>query len=185
MDCQEYLRQFSDHHDGLTDAELSKAMEEHRSTCVSCRRYAETLESGAGALRSLPTLEVPADFRARLDHRIFHIEDGPSIAKESLGTGATTVSILAVAAVLAVAAWAPVVGSPVPMPELPPVVVQRPPPPTPSPEAARPAFSGSRSPFGTSEFREGIWGDPHQLLREYSSLSARRRSGAVVRTGSQ
>jgi hypothetical protein len=185
MDCQEYLCHFSDFLDDRTNDEVSKAMEEHRSTCVCCRRYSEILEAGAGALRSLPALEVPVDFRARLDHRIFHIEDGPSIARESLGTGATTVSILAVAALLALSAWAPVVGATRPMSELPALIVQGPPPPTPVPDSARPTFSRSRSLFVTSEFREGIWGEPHQLLREYSSLSERRRAETAVRMGSQ
>ncbi len=186
MDCQEYLRHFSDHFDGHADARISKAMEEHRSTCVRCHRYAEILIAGAGALRTLPALEVPCDFRARLDHRIFHIEDGPSIARESLGTGATTVSILAVAALLALSAWAPVVGATRPMSELPALIVEGPlAPPTSAPDSARPTFVRSRSLFVTAEFREGMWGDAHQLLREYSSLSERRRAESAVRVGSQ
>ena len=185
MDCQEYLRTFSDDLDGLADAEISLAMEQHRSACADCRRYSEILEAGAGALRSLPALELPPDFRARLDHRIFHIEDGPSIARESLGTGATTVSILALAALLAVSAWAPVVGTGRPMSELPALIVEGPIPPTLSPDSARTTFHRSRSLFVTTEFREGIWGDSHELLREYSSLSERRRAETAVRVGSQ
>lgn len=192
MDCQEYLRQFSDYFDGLADAELSGAMDEHRSVCVRCARYAEILEAGAGALRTLPPIDLPADFRARLDHRIFHLEDGPSIARESLGTGATTVSILVLATLLAVSAWAPAVGVPRPMAELPALVVEGPAPmveepaqPTLTQESSGTSFHRSRSLFVTSEFREGIWGDPHELFREYSSLSERRRAEAVVQVGSQ
>jgi hypothetical protein len=185
MDCQEYLRRFSDCFDGLASAEASRAMEEHRSVCASCGRYAEILEAGAGALRGLPALEVSSDFRARLDHRIFHIEDGPSIARGSLGTGATTVSILALAALLAVSAWAPVVGATRPMPELPALIVRGPSVPSPPPDAAGTSFQRSRSLFVSSEFREGIWGDSHELFREYSSLSERRRAETAVRMGSQ
>lgn len=185
MDCQEYLRRFSEDFDGLANDEASQATEEHRSACASCRRYAEILEAGAAALRNLPALEVPSDFRARLDHRIFHIEDGPSIAKESLGTGATTVSILALATLLALSAWAPVVATTHPMSELPALIVVRPAEPAPSPGTAKTTFHRSRSLFVTTEFREGIWGDSHELFRVYSSLSDRRRSGTAVQIGSQ
>jgi hypothetical protein len=185
MNCQEYLRQFSDYFDGLADPELSRAMEDHRSTCGSCGRYAEILESGAGALRDLTPIDLPTDFRARLDHRIFHIEDGPSIARESLGTGATTVSILALAALLAVSAWAPVVGTPRPVAELPALIVEGPAQPAIPEDSTNTSFHRSRSLFLTNEFREGIWGDSHELLREYSSLSERRRAETVVQVGSQ
>jgi anti-sigma factor RsiW len=185
MDCQEYLRQYSDYFDGLADAELSRAMEEHRSACGTCRRYAEILEAGAGALRDLPAIDLPSDFRARLDHRIFHIEDGPSIARESMGTGATTVSILALAALLAVSAWAPVVGTPRPMAELPALIVVGPAQPALTEAPASTSFHRSRSLFTTTQFREGIWGDSHELFREYSSLSERRRAEPVVQVGSQ
>ena len=185
MDCQEYLRKFSDYFDGPADTELSRAMEEHRTACAGCARYVEILVAGAGALRNLPPIDLPNDFRARLDHRIFHIEDGPSIARESLGTGATTVSILALAALLAVSAWAPVVGTPRPMAELPALIVEGPDRPALTQDSASTSFHRSRSLFVTNEFREGIWGNPHELLREYSSLSERRRAETVVQVGSQ
>jgi hypothetical protein len=185
MDCQEYLRQYSDYFDGLADADLSRAMEDHRSDCGTCRRYAEILEAGAGALKDLPAIDLPSDFRARLDHRIFHLEDGPSIARESLGTGATTVSILALAALLAVSAWAPVVGTPRPMAELPALIVVGPAQPSLTEAPASTSFHRSRSLFTTTQFREGIWGDSHELFREYSSLSERRRAEPVVQVGSQ
>lgn len=185
MDCKEYLRHFSDYLDGLAGAEVSRAMEEHRSACRLCRGYAEALEAGAEALRALPALELPSDFRARLDHRIFHIEDGPSIARESLGTGATTVSILAVATLLALSAWAPVVSVTHATAELPALVVKGPPPPVSLTDSARPTFSRSRSRLVATEFQNGIWGDSHQLFRDYSSLSERRRDQTAVRLGSQ
>ena len=82
MDCKEYLSRFSEFMDGMTEADLSNEMEAHRSTCPGCDRYSATLETGRSLLQSLPSLDVPPDFRPRLDHRIFHLADGASIAPE-------------------------------------------------------------------------------------------------------
>lgn len=184
MDCQEYLARFSDYVDGRIEAQSLEEMKAHRRTCLRCGRYSRTLEVGTEMLRSSPSLEVPPDFRPRLDHRIFHVEDGSAIAKQSLGTGATTVSVLAVAILLALSAWAPAMNVASPTFEFPPLVAHAPraiftPPPS------GPTFSRNASVFPTTEFQDGIWGNPHQLLREYSNLSERRRDHLLVRTGIQ
>jgi hypothetical protein len=121
-----------------------------------------------------------------LEHRIYHIEDGASIARESVGTGATTVSVLAVALLVALAAWSPAVRLSVPAPELPPVVVAEPPvQETFTPPTAAPTFSGSLSLFPEPEFHDAVWGSSHEVLFEYSLISTRRRSQAAMRAGIQ
>lgn len=184
MDCQEYLARFSEYRDGRVDTETSVEMEVHRSGCVRCARYSETVEAGIQLLRSLPPIDVPGDFRPRLNHRILHVADGAAIARQSLGTGATTVSVLAVAILVAVSAWAPLMSVPSPTVDLPPVMAGPPPASFPAPLSA-PTFSRNVSIVPTTEFRDGIWGDPHQRLREYSPLSHMQRGGIFMRTGIQ
>lgn len=184
MDCQRYLAQVSEFLDGRATPELSGEMEAHRSECDRCREYTGTLEEGGALFRSLTPLEVPADFRSRLDHRIFHLEDGASIARHSMGSGATMVSVVTVAALVTLSAWAPSVHLGDPNIELPAVVVE---PPAPSflPTPAHPSFPRNMAIFSTTEFQEGIWGDSHDLLREYSPILDRRRGQAHARIGIQ
>jgi hypothetical protein len=118
-----------------------------------------------------------------LDHRIFHLEDGASIARQSLGSGATLVSVIAIAVLVSLSAWAPGVDRPTPTVLLPEVVVAAPPAPVFTPSPASPTFSRNLSLFSTTEFRDGIWGDSHDLLREYSPILDRRREQALVRVG--
>ena len=183
MDCQEYLLRASDHLDGRTAADESEQIETHRSSCGRCRRSSETLEAGRSLLQSLPDLEVPSDFRARLNHRIFHLEDGAHIARESSGSGATLASVFAMAVVLAVTAWAPAIGSQSPAVELPAVVVASPPASSFTPVPFAPTFPRDLSIFSTTEFQDGIWGDSHNLLREYAPILDRRRDLPIVRVG--
>jgi hypothetical protein len=182
MDCHRYLAQFSEFYDGRAEVGVSQEMEAHRSACERCRRYSDTLEVGGDLLRALPTLDVPPDFRPRLDHRIFHLEDGVSIAREALGTGATTVSVLIVAVLVAFSAWAPAVKVMNPVVEL-PVVVAKPPAASFTPARTNPTFPRNLSLFTTTEFQHGIWGDSHDLLREYSPILERRRNQALIRAG--
>jgi anti-sigma factor RsiW len=186
MECSEYVAVSSEFRDGRTGRELSKEIEVHLSVCPRCRRHQHALEKGVGLLRTLPDLEVPEDFRARLVHRIYHIEDGASIARETLGSGATTLSVLAVALLLAAVAWTPRTGVGRPSIELPPVVVAAPPPPSSfTPPSRRSTFPRGPSVFTASGFLDGPWGDTHRVLFEYSSLSERRRSAVLSRVGIQ
>jgi anti-sigma factor RsiW len=183
MDCQNFLARFSDFTDGRAEEAVSREMEAHRSCCERCRRYSDTIEAGMELLRGLPALEVPPDFRPRLNHRIFHLEDGVSLARPSLGSGATMASVLAVAGLVALSAWAPAVGDFEPVMDLPAVVVADPPDAAFTPTQPNPTFPRSRSFFTTTEFQDGIWGNSHDLLREYSPVLDRRRNQALVRVG--
>jgi len=183
MDCQEYLLRFSDHLDGRTAGDESERIEMHRSECDRCSRYSQTLEAGRSLLQTMPDLDVPPDFRARLNHRIFHLEDGAQIARESSGSAATMASVFTMALLLAVSAWAPALGSIQPSVELPAVVVGEPPTPDFTLVPYTPTFPRDLSIFTTTEFQDGIWGDSHDLLREYAPILDRRRPSAHVRVG--
>jgi hypothetical protein len=184
MDCQQFLARFSEFFDGRAEAGVLEEMEAHRACCERCRRYSYILETGGNLLRGLPALDVPPDFRPRLDHRIFHLEDGASIAKQSLTSGARMVSVVAVAVFVALSAWAPTMSRSEPVAvELPAVVVADPPAPSFTPNEPKPTFPRNLSIFTTTEFQDGIWGDPHDLLREYSPILDRRRTQPLVRVG--
>ena len=185
MDCSEFLARSSEWLDGRISPEEHEAMEVHASRCPECQRYGRTLAKGLELLRSLPPIEVPTDFQPRLTHRIYHLADGSSIARESLGSGATTIAIMAVAALLAFVAWTPRVGNSGAGLELPAIVVARPPAPTFTPRPRRPTFSRGSSLFTSVDFQDGLWGDTHQTLFEYSSLSGRRRGSSLSRVGLQ
>jgi hypothetical protein len=90
---------------------------------------------------------------------------------------------MSVAALIAVAAWAPTIGQPAPTLELPAVVVAAPPAASFTPAQASPTFPRNLSIFTTTEFQDGIWGDPHNLLREYSPILEHRRSQPLIRVG--
>lgn len=185
MECSEFLALSSDFRDGRIGRDRLGEMEAHLAVCGRCRRFHSALETGVDVLRRLPDLDVSEDFRDRLTHRIYHIEDGPSIARESLGSGATTLAVLAVALLLGFAAWAPRAEGGRQALELPAVVVS---PPTDRTFTAgrRPStFQRGFSVFTTAEFQDGPWGDTHRLLFEYSSLSERRRSAALSEVGIQ
>jgi hypothetical protein len=183
MDCQEFLLRFSEFLDEGTEAEVSDRIEAHRSSCERCRQYSITLETGRELLRSMPLVEVPADFHSRLNHRIFHLEDGASIAKHSSGSGAAMASVLTMAVLIAISAWAPTVGRGAPSVELPALVVAEPPAPSFTQGPTNPTFPRTLSIFTTTEFQDGIWGDSHDLLRGYSPILDRRRDQALVRVG--
>jgi len=183
MDCQQYMARLSDVIDGRADSDVVVEMAAHRAECSRCRGYSRTLEAGRELLRGLPALEVPDDFKPRLDHRILHEEDGGAISRTGLSTGASLTAIMSVAVLVAAAAWAPSLASRTPSVDLPPVVVAGPSSPAFTSRNPPPTFRKTLSIFSTTEFQEGIWGNPHVLLREYSPILDRRRNQPLVRTG--
>lgn len=185
MHCSEYLALFSDFRDGRTEEAQSREIEEHLRVCPRCEEHFSAVERGVSLLRSVPEVDLPPDFHPRLRHRLFHLHDSARIATESLGSGATTLAVLAVAAVLAIAAWAPRAGAGPATVELAPLVVAAPATDsfTPAPRAS--TFFRDPSFITRVDFQDGPWGDTHQLLFEYSSLSERRRSTPLTRIGIQ
>jgi hypothetical protein len=185
VDCSEYLIRFSEYFDGRASPPAEKEMTAHESECPSCEEYRSAVDAGRRLVRSLPPLEVPQDFRARLNHRIYHIEDGVSIARQTLGSGATTVAVVAMAALLAAVAWTPVFRRLPTAVELPPVVVegQETEPGPFTSQTPSSTFSRKHSPFAADHFEDGFWGDTHQLLFEYSTFSHRRRLAEPARIG--
>lgn len=184
MECPEFLEEFSEYYDGLAPEPVVQEMERHLASCPRCRRYARTVAEGAALLRAIPPLEPSPDFRARLESRLALAltESRPvGVGKVS---GVSALALAALTVLLALAAWAPLLDRPGSV-ELPAVVAV-------SPPAARTLYRGTASaaagrlPLLQPEaFTEGMWGDSHSLLYQYSRLSGRYRSSALVRVGVQ
>ena len=92
-------------------------------------------------------------------------------------------SVVTMALLVALSAWAPTLGRAEPFVELPALVVETPPTPSFTLVPYAPTFPRDLSIFSTTEFQDGIWGDSHQLLREYAPILDRRRDASVVRVG--
>lgn len=124
MECKDFLEGYSAYRDGLVDEAQREAFRTHAERCDSCARYDRVVRKGTDVLRDLPQVDPPSDFLARLQHRIYHIEDGIPLSSAFEGGSA---AVLAVAAVgLLALAWMPfAVQAPVEV-ELPAVAVDAP-----------------------------------------------------------
>jgi hypothetical protein len=189
MTCSDFQDRFSDYYDGTGDPSLVGAADAHLASCADCRRYHAAVAEGVRVLRSLPPVTVSEDFFPRLQHRIFHLEDGPALGHTEAGSGSTMSAAVAVAALIALAAWSPALARP-PKVELPPIVVSRPvarvheaavPGVKPPVLWTSPAASGTYGPatYNTTPYnspaayshaaQRTLWDDP-SLLTRYSPL---------------
>lgn len=178
MDCAEFVGGFSEVVDGTAPEEKRKASELHLTECPSCRRYRDVLDAGTRILRSLPRPELSRDFRPRLRHRLFHVAD-EELWDLQAASATPALTVLAMAVILTVVAWSPVLGR-APVVELEPIVVSRPP----SHRALRPvnAMPGFQPTARSwADLSKGLWDDPRALLYEYSELSQRYRRASAAR----
>jgi hypothetical protein len=104
MVCNEILAQHSDYLDGLLAPHDAARVQWHLSRCGSCARYDRIVRRGLDLVRELPEVTPGADFEERLQHRIFHVQDGGSLGEPRAAGAAAT---LAVAGVIALLAWSP------------------------------------------------------------------------------
>jgi hypothetical protein len=183
MNCSEFIAHFSEYYDGGDDGQRNASMEAHLEACASCRRYHRVVSRGGQMLRALPKPPVPTDFRGRLQHRIYHIEDGVVLARP-VSSGTTGVTTLAMAVLVSLAAWTPTVTDSAPMVEVAPIVVQT--PFAPVPAFAFPGSSPLLRPStllnaGSPPSGHRLWANTHSLMYEYSPLSEKYRRAAEVR----
>ena len=185
MDCTQFLSEFSDFRDGLLDDRRAALAERHLADCRSCRRYRRVVDDGVRALRTAPAVRLDHDFRPRLRHRIYHLEDAGSPDVDSAGSGVSAAVVFGMAALLALAAWSPVLRGPEPGIRLPAVVVSEPPRPRHDPILARPPLVVEASPVRWADgWNPGpSWERPAALLLEYSPLYRRYRSRARPANG--
>lgn len=105
MTCQEFLVRHTEYLDGMLNPEEVAWCESHIASCASCARYDRVVRQGIDLIRSRPEIEPSADFFPRLQHRLYHLED--ELRYGARGPGAGAVVSLAIAGVLALLAWSP------------------------------------------------------------------------------
>jgi anti-sigma factor RsiW len=118
--CETILASYSEYVDGLLPAHEAARVQWHLASCAACGRYDRVCRLGAELARELPEVEPSEDFAERLQHRLFHLQDGPALA-DGRDAGARATTTVAVAGVLALLAWSPVLLGP--SAEAPPVRV--------------------------------------------------------------
>lgn len=107
VDCARFLDDYSDFRDGFLAPGEIRAFEAHLAACPSCARYDRVVDRGARLFADLPEIEPSDDFAARLQHRIFHVEEEMRAPGRS-ASGVPATAVLSIAAALALAAWLPV-----------------------------------------------------------------------------
>jgi hypothetical protein len=119
----------------------------------------------------MPRAELNESFRMRLQHRLFHLEDGGSGAQPGRGSAIPVVTVLGMAVLLTAVAWSPRIASGVPEVDLPAIIVSG--PPLIDPLLELDAFGPT--PVSSDLFSGGLWSDANDLLYEYSPMSERYR----------
>jgi hypothetical protein len=107
--CDELLARYGDYVDGLLTPVQVARLQLHIETCASCGRYDRIMQRGLELVRDLPPVEPSPDFEQRLQHRLYHVDDAAALAAQRPTAGA--VATFAVASVLALLAWSPVLFS--------------------------------------------------------------------------
>ena len=141
------------------------------AVCGKCARYLEVVSRSVALLHVMPRAELAESFRPRLQHRLFHLDDGGPVARPGRGSATPAVTVLGMAILLTAIAWLPTIGSSVPEVHLPAIVVSGPPMRGPllEPDAL------GVTPVSSRLFSGGLWSDAKTLLYEYSPMSERYR----------
>ena len=174
MDCSEFLRRFSEFYDAPASASIRKIAEVHMDECERCANYEQVLSGGIKILRTIPRMDLPESFRFRLQHRLFHIEDGNGVTNGAISSVATA---LVIAIIVMIIAWSPRALNDTPEVSIPAIIVSDPP----KPEAL---LSNDvwrflvRAPIN---LQDGLWSDLNSLLYEYSPMGERYRNSSVSR----
>jgi hypothetical protein len=169
MTCTELRDRFSDYYDGTGEPSFLGDADAHVAGCADCRRYHAVVVEGSAILRGAPKLSVAEDFFPRLQHRIYHIEDGSALVRAERASGSTVSTAVAIAALIAVAAWSPALVQE-PEVELPEIVVSRPQPRAVGVRAPQ-LWVAQSEPSFVSAAERGLWDDP-ALFTRYSPLMA-------------
>lgn len=209
MKCSEFLDRYTDFHDGALAPEESGAFHGHMTGCAACRRYDDVVTQGVELLRALPETGPGEDFRARLRHSIYTMQEE---RRRRLGSSARTMPLLGALALFGALFVALTLREEEPVVDLPPIVAEAPSPaagePLPLPlsspllpapdRAALAAPAGIRA-LGAPSAPRGVigasapepewrlpapelWRGANELLYRSSSLYLRYREPDFVRT---
>lgn len=187
--CRDFLARFSDYRDGLLGPGEAAAFDDHLEGCPVCRRYRDVLDRAVSVLRQNPVPGAEGHFRARLQHRLLSEVNERKASLGRIGSGAplTVTAVLAVAFLIAVAAWWPWLGGRSQDPGEGGRVADVTGAATssresairvPSPGLIPPAITAQPAP-------EDLWEFSTPLLYEYSPLRRGQQSAAPVQSGLQ
>lgn len=104
LSCNDCLARHSDYLDDRLDRETAAQVRAHLKVCARCARRDRVLRQGLKLLAELPQIEPAPDFTYRLQQRI----EAEHVRSAFMPIRYLTVASLAVAAMLALAAWVPV-----------------------------------------------------------------------------
>lgn len=105
MSCNEVLELHSEYIDGVLDADTTLQVRTHLDGCSDCARYDHTVRKGTQLfLRQSTTTVLDSDFLQQLHTRIAEEDERMAFRPISINAGAS----VSIAAVLALAAWVPV-----------------------------------------------------------------------------
>jgi hypothetical protein len=105
MDCAGFLSEYSEYRDGLLPRVEAEAFDGHVSSCTSCARYDRVIRLGSREVAGLPPIAPSEDFMARLQHRLYTVDAERATSARAAGT--SSMLVLALAALLGIAAWGP------------------------------------------------------------------------------
>jgi hypothetical protein len=105
MSCQEFLVTHTDYVDELLSPADTARMHAHALECRRCGRYDQVMRRGLELARALPSIEPSCDFQHRLQHRLLHVRD--ALGPDGTAAGGTAAVSVALAGLLALAAWGP------------------------------------------------------------------------------
>ena len=104
LSCSDCLARHSEYLDGVMDTVTADAWRIHLAECAECARYDRVVRRGLKVLAAQAHIEPTPDFMAQLQHRL-SIEDRRTAMRPMTSLAGASV---AVAAMLAFAAWIPV-----------------------------------------------------------------------------
>ena len=104
LSCSDYLARHSEYLDGVMETVTAEAWRIHLAECAECARYDRVVRRGLKVLAAQAYIEPTADFKAQLQQRL-SIEDRRTAMRPMTSLAGASV---AVAAMLAFAAWIPV-----------------------------------------------------------------------------
>lgn len=125
IDCNTFIARYSEFRDGELSWAEGEEMQEHVDECPTCAHYHRVVQRGTDVFRALPELEVSDDFGDRLRWRLYQADDEMRREREG-ATRSQVAGTLGIAAVIAFAAWIPLMHSQPPVGQLPAVAASAP-----------------------------------------------------------
>lgn len=125
IDCNTFIARYSEFRDGELSWAEGEEMREHVDDCPACAHYHRVVQRGTDVFRALPELEVSDDFGDRLRWRLYQADDEMRRARAGASAGQVG-GTFAIAALVAFAAWVPLMHSRPPVGQLPAVAASAP-----------------------------------------------------------